>query len=247
MNVGDNTPQPCNRFVVARILVIPDLQIPFQHRSAFDFLQAVCEKYLPDEFVNIGDEVDFHAFSTKWATNPDGYSPGHELERSLEILHRDYYPMFPNHKVCTSNHTVRPLKQAFDAGIPKKFIRTYKEFLEAPDGWEWRDHWIIDEIQFEHGEGVSGMYGHTKAAQQNMRSTVIGHIHSFAGIQYIACHDRLIFGFNTGCLIDRTAYAFAYGKKIRNKPILGCGIIIDGIPHFIPMVLDKAGRWTKKL
>ena len=231
---------------MARVLVIPDLQIPFQHPDAFDFLDAVMAKHNPDDFLNLGDEVDFHSFA-RWKPDPDGYSPGHELDLALEILHEEYYPRFPDHKVCTSNHTVRPLIKAFDAGLPRKFLKTYKEFLEAPDGWEWRDHWIIDEVRYEHGEGVSGMYAHTRAAQQNMRSTVIGHIHSFAGIQYVACHDRLIFGFNAGCLIDNKAYAFNYGKKIRNKPILGCGMVIDGIPHFIPMLLNKRGRWIGKL
>lgn len=230
---------------MARILVVPDLQLPFHHKDAFAFLKAVKAKFKPTEYVNLGDEVDFHALS-QWKPDPDGYSPGHELDLALEALH-EFYKIFPVQKVCTSNHTVRPFKRAYDHGIPRKLLRDYKEFLEAPDGWEWRDYWVIDEIRFEHGEGVSGMYAHTKAAQQNMRSTVIGHIHSFAGIQYVACHDRLIFGFNAGCLIDNDAYAFAYGKKIRNKPILGCGIIIDGVPQFIPMLLDRRGRWKGKL
>jgi hypothetical protein len=230
---------------VARILVIPDLQIPFHHPDAFAFLKTVAKKYKPNEFVNMGDEVDFCALSD-WDSDPDGFSPGHELERAVSAL-KDFYKIFPIQKVCTSNHTIRPFKRAFKSGIPRKLMRDYKEFLEAPDGWEWRDYWIIDNIRFEHGEGVSGMYAHSKAAQQNMRSTVIGHIHSFAGIQYIACHDRLIFGFNSGCLIDNHTYAFAYGKKIRNKPILGCGIIIEGIPHFIPMILNKRGRWINKI
>jgi hypothetical protein len=230
---------------VSKIIVVPDLQFPFHHKDSFDFLKAVRDKYKPNEFLNLGDEVDFHALGD-WDSDVDGYSAGHELELAIDCM-KKLYKIFPVMKVCTSNHTIRPFRRAFKAGLPRRLLRDYKEFFEAPDGWEWRDHWIIDEIRFEHGEGVSGMYAHTKAAQQNMRSTVIGHIHSFAGIQYVACHDRLIFGFNCGCLIDNHQYAFAYGKKIRNKPILGCGIIIDGVPQFIPMILNKKGRWTGKL
>lgn len=193
----------------------------------------------------MGDEVDFHAISN-YSADPDGYSPGHELDKAIECMHK-LYKIFPSMKMCTSNHTVRPLKKAYDSGIPRKFIRDYKEFLEAPDGYEWRDKWIIDEVQYEHGEHVSGQTGHIKAAMQNMRSTVIGHIHSYAGINYVASHDRLIFGFNTGCLIDKDLYAFAYGRKLRQKPILGAGVIIHGVPYFIPMILNKRGRWIKKI
>ncbi len=230
----------------ATVLIIPDTQFPFHHQDCYSFLKAVKKKYKPDEFIHLGDEVDFHAFSKKYTSDPDGLSPGHELEAAIGCM-KKLYNLFPKMKVCTSNHTVRPLKLAFDVGLPQKFMKTYSEFLEAPKGWEWRDYWIIDGVKYEHGEGLSGQYAHTKAAVQNMRSTVIGHIHSFAGIQYVACHDRLIFGFNAGCLIDKDAYAFRYGKKLRYKPILGCGIIKNGVPTFIPMFLDKGGRWIKKL
>lgn len=229
------------------ILCIPDTQFPFHHKDTFEFLKAVKKKYKPTQVVHMGDEVDFHCIGSRWPSNPDGlYSPAGELAAAVKCMHQ-LYEIFPVAKVCVSNHTIRPLKKAFESGIPKAFLRDYHEFLDAPEGWTWADSWIIDEIKFEHGEGVSGQYAATKAASQNMRSTVIGHIHSYAGIQYVACHDRLIFGFNTGCLIDRNKYAFAYGKAMRVKPILGCGVITDGVPHFIPMILNKSSRWTKKL
>jgi hypothetical protein len=109
----------------------------------------------------------------------------------------------------------------------------------------WADHWEFDGIIYEHGDPFSGKDAAIKAAEQNMQSTVIGHVHSFAGIQYSANSKHLIFGFNVGCLIDKDAYAFAYAKKIKRKPILGCGIITNGIPQFIPMTLNSNGRWRK--
>ena len=84
-----------------------------------------------------------------------------------------------------------------------------------------------------------------KAAKANMMSTTIGHIHSHAGINYIANIDKLIFAFNVGCLIDKSAYAFGYGKHIKAKPILGCGLIEHDVPYFVPMMLNKAGRWVQ--
>lgn len=227
------------------VLVISDTQYPFAHKDSFAFLKAVVKKYKPTEFVHIGDEIDLHAMSN-FDHDPDGYSAGHELTAALKDM-RILYKMFPKMKVCTSNHTARPFRKAHKHGIPKAFLRDYHEFMEAPKGWAWADKWEIDGVIYEHGEGQSGMNGAIKAALGNMQSTVIGHLHSFAGILWSANPRHLIFGFNVGCLIDHRAYAFAYGKNFKNKPILGCGIVIKGIPVFIPMLLARNSRWVGSL
>lgn len=227
------------------VLVIPDTQFPFGHQDTFIFLKAVAAKYKPNEFVHIGDEIDLHALSN-FEHDPDGYSAGHELKAALKDMHK-LYKMFPKMKVCTSNHTARPFRKAYKHGIPRAFLRDYHEFMEAPKGWEWADKWEIDGVIYEHGEGQSGVNGAIKAALGNMQSTVIGHLHAFAGIQWSANPRHLIFGFNVGCLVDNKAYAFAYGKNFKNKPIIGCGVVIKGIPVFVPMVLNKKGRWIGNL
>lgn len=226
------------------VLVISDLQIPFEHKDALAFLRWVKGRYKPNKVVNIGDEVDMHALSD-YDHDPDGYSAGHELEKSLERL-KAYYKMFPDTLVCTSNHTARPFRRAHKFGIPKAYLKEYHEFLKAPAGWKWADFHIIDGVRYEHGEGQSGPLGALKAALRNMQPTVIGHLHSHAGIQYTANSKHLIYGFNVGCLIDTNAYAFAYGKHSNNKPIIGVGIVEKGNPLYIPMSLDKHGRWIGK-
>lgn len=226
-------------------LIIPDLHYPFAHRDHLEFLTAVKERYNPTTIVNIGDECDMHAMSD-YTHNPDGYSAGHELREARKDL-RKLYTLFPEVNSCISNHTARPFRRAEKFGIPKEFLRSYAEFLEAPIGWQWRDSYLIDNIVYEHGEGQIGKLGHLSAAEHNMRSTVIGHIHSHAGIAYLANPRYLIFGFNVGCLLDKDAYAFAYGKRMKSKPVLGCGVVDRGIPTFIPMQLKRGGRWVGSL
>lgn len=230
---------------MSTVLAIPDLHCPFEHPDAVAFLAAVKKKYNPTAVICLGDEGDFHGLS-EYDHDPDGDSAGREYKEMLDHL-KPIYKMFPNVKVCTSNHTARPFRKAFKHGIPKAFIRSYAEFMKAPKGWKWADSWEIDGVIYEHGEGFSGREGAIKSAQGNMQSTVIGHIHSFAGIQFSANAKHLIFGMNAGCLIDSSAYAFAYGKKMKVKPILGCGIVKDGVPTFIPMLLNSQGKWIKKL
>lgn len=225
------------------VLVISDLQIPFHHPDAFDFLDALKKKYKPTEVVCIGDEVDFYAMSD-FDHDPDAMSAGDEMRKALGIL-QDLYDMFPKAKSCISNHTDRPLRRAFKYGIPKAFLKSYKEFMEAPDDWGWRDYWVIDGVRYEHGDALTGgLSGVLNAACiQNQRSTVFGHFHSGAGIKYLASPESLMFSMNVGCLIDRHAYAFEYAAKGKAKPVIGTGIVQNAIPTFVPMMLNKGGRW----
>lgn len=228
------------------VLIIPDLQAPFQHPDTIDFLAAVEEVWEPTEYVCIGDEVDFHALSD-YEHDPDGYSAGHELEAAKEFLF-ELYEYFPDMKVCVSNHTSRPFRRAKKYGIPRAFLKDYHEFLEAPEGWEWKDHFYIDGVRYEHGDALGGV-GHTapkRMVLQNMESTVFGHFHAGASIQWVRTHKKIMFGMNVGCMIDHDAYAFRYWKGPKSE-IICCAIVDRGIPTIVPMVLEKGGRWCGEL
>jgi hypothetical protein len=232
------------------IFVIADNQEPFGHKDYLEFCKHVFEKYgqnvLADQkrVVHAGDEVDQHSLG-RWPSDPAGRSGGDELEEAKLKL-RDWYKAFPRVSLCVSNHSFRAWKRAFQAGIPQQFLKEIGDVYDAPPGWKWADRWIIDGICFEHGENVSGETAALKAAKQNRMKTVIGHQHTHAGVIYSgSIHDE-IWGLNVGCGIDVDAYAFRYGRALRNKPNLGCGVILEGVPFFIPMILDKHKRWIGK-
>lgn len=226
------------------VLAIGDLHTPFEHPDTLPFLRWIRAKYQPNIIVCLGDEMDAHALSD-YDKDPDGFSAGHELQRAIEHL-KEFYEEFPKVLICTSNHTARPFRKAYKVGLPKALFRSYREFLRAPKGWFWEDRFEIDGVIYQHGDPFTGKDAAIKCAQSNMQSTVIGHVHSFAGIQYNANPKCLFYGFNVGCLIDKDAYAFAYGKSMPNKPIIGVGVIVKGLPLFVPMLLDAKGRWIKK-
>jgi hypothetical protein len=50
-----------------------------------------------------------------------------------------------------------------------------------------------------------------------------------------------------GCLVDKDSLAMAYAKNNLKRPIIGCAMIVEGIPLLIPLLLSKGGRWTGKL
>lgn len=231
------------------VYAISDLQAPFEHQDAFDFVEHVVKTFRHkndhEEFVNMGDEVDQHGLG-KYTPDPNGLSNGHEILDAREHL-KPWFKAYPKTKVCISNHTWRGYKRAMDAGIPEIFMRNIAEIYEAPPGWAWKLRWIIDGICYEHGESVSGQTAALMAAIQNRMSTVIGHQHSHGGVIHSATFHNSIFGLNTGCLIDADKYVFKYGEKLRKKPTLGMGVLVNRIPLFLPMVLNHKKRWIKRL
>lgn len=229
---------------MARVLAIGDLHAPFHHRDSLPFLKEVVDVWGLDTFVCMGDEVDAHNISPSFKPNPNAVmSPTQELKEAKKFL-KKMYEEFPEMKVCTSNHTARPFRKAFDAGLPAEYLKSYSEMLEAPEGWEWAHRWEIDGVLYEHGEGFSGMYAHRHAALNRMQSVVIGHVHANAGVSEIApSATKKIYGMNVGCLVDLDAYAFEYAKNARTKISLGAGVVVEGIPYFVPMVTNKKNRW----
>lgn len=222
----------------SNVLVISDLHCPFEIDGSIDFLNDVRKEFKCDKVVCIGDEADFAGISF-FDQNPDALSPGDELEELRKHL-KPFFKLFPNVMSCWSNHTSRPYRVAFKAGLPRNMVKGYQEILGAPQGWQWDYRWEIDGVQYIHGEGFSGKYASLTAAERHRQSTVIGHTHTYAGALQSATERDLIFGLNVGCLLDKAAIAFQYGRNFPAKPVIGCGVVLDGrYPFFIPMDLGS--------
>ncbi len=221
-------------------LVISDMQIPFHATGAMGFCSYIRRHYkIPDENVlNVGDELDqFHG--GMYAKGADyEMTPKQELTAAKEIL-KEWYATFPKMKLATSNHGLRWIRKASEAEIPSQLLRAYRDIIEAPAGWQWKDEWRIPTkhpFRMIHGMGYSGKDGARNAAIDAGQSTLIGHLHSYAGIHYIVTQALNIWGFNVGCLIDVESFAYSYGKYNRQKPCLGAGVVFGegSSPVWIP-------------
>ena len=215
-------------------LIISDLHCPFEHPSAVKFLSNLKSKYKPSRVVAIGDEVDAYAFS-KYLHEPEADGPARELAEAIKHL-QPIYKLFPNVLVCESNHTMRPYKRAAEAGLPGPFLKPIREVLQAPVGWKWASEWRLDGVLYTHGDGFSGPRGALTAAERFRCSSVIGHLHCFGGIQWSGSpSNKPIFGMNVGSLVDQDSIAMGYARHMANRPVPGCGVIVDGVPNFIPL------------
>ena len=228
------------------VLVISDLHIPYHHPDAFDFLKALKKKYKPDLIVNIGDELDHHAISMH-EHNPDLMSAGDELKSSKRYI-RELEQIFPEMSLVHSNHSSLVYRRALKYGLPKDYLRSYNEFLGVGNGWTWVDDLTItlsDNTRcfFTHGMSAQVL----SVAQQMGMNTVQGHYHTKFSIGYYSNPDALVWGMQVGCLIQQKSMAFDYAKNFKSRFIVGCGMIIDGQPKLMPMVLTGDGRWIQKI
>jgi len=230
------------------ILVIPDQHAPYQHTDFLRFLILVKETFNPDLVVNLGDEADYHAMSFH-DSDPNLDSAGTELEKAKAWLGK-LYVEFPNMLVCHSNHGSMQFRRAKAHGIPVQMIKRYRDVLHpetgAP-GWHWKYCWKIQTptgpVLFKHQS--SG--GILQDAAHNQCNLVVGHNHGNFSIEYASSSALLYWGMYSGCGVDKDSLAFAYGKHTRNKPIVGCSVILEGRPVLIPMIMDEEARWIGRL
>lgn len=225
-----------------RYLIVSDNQEPYGATRAIQFAKHVQNHFnIPDEnCYHVGDENDcFHGGSyPKGGDYP--HTPTGEIKAAID-RQKEWYAAFPFMNLAISNHGLRWLKKASFAEIPSQLLRQYREVFQAPEGWQWKEEWIVNckqPFRIIHGMGYSGKDGARNAALDAGMSTCIGHLHSHAGIAYMKTQGRqnLIWGMNVGCLIDIEAYVFKYGKYSRAQPCLGLGVVLDSgkLPIWLP-------------
>lgn len=204
------------------VLVIGDIHEPFTLEGYLEFCKEQYDRFNCDTVVFIGDIID-NAFSSFHPTNPDGYGAGDELDRAIDKIAL-WYNAFPEATVIIGNHDRLAYRKAFAGGISSRWIREYKDVLNTP-GWTFMESITIDNVFYCHGEAGTAR---TKA-KDTSRSTVQGHLHSQAYVEYI---NNRIFAAQVGTGIDDSSYAFNYNKAGKES-ILSCLVIEQGIQPFL--------------
>jgi UDP-2,3-diacylglucosamine pyrophosphatase LpxH len=219
------------------VLIIGDSHLPFEHKGYLPFLEKIRDKYSisDDNVYNAGDIVDNHAISFH-QHDANGMSAGDEMKLVKERV-KEWIKVFPKMKITTGNHDALSARQLAAAGIPKQYFRTLNEVYDLPEEWLFENEfWINEETKLIHGLGFSGMYPHANAAKTNMCNVIMGHIHSVAGVHWIVNERTKIYGMAVGCGIDRHKYAFEYAFTMARKPVLSCGVLLDGKTPLIEMM-----------
>jgi predicted phosphodiesterase len=223
---------------MARILVLSDTHYPFSIKGYEEFAYSIYKKYKCDTILHCGDLVDFHAVDSHHEPEPDAKDANTELDEAIAKA-KKLYKLFPKVKLVLGNHDLRVIRAAAKAKLTSRMVVPFRDLLQLPKGWEIADEFTIDGVKYMHEPFGSGAIAQRTTAEKEMQSIVHGHLHSFSGISYIANSNTLVWGMNVGCGIDRTAYSMRYGSRMKNKPTIGVGVVINGKPFYEIMDLGN--------
>lgn len=217
---------------MSRVLVIPDLHLPFEHKKALYHCQKVADKEAVNKVICIGDIFDHHQMS-RHTSEPDAYGAVQEYKLTCRRI-KSWYKAFPKLDLVLGNHDEIPARQAKEVGIPKRFLKDLAAVYDMPSGWKIHKRFIFEDVLYLHSAG-SGINGSMNKAKQMSMSVGAGHTHKHGGVIYFSNPLKLFFGMNVGCLIDKEAYAMRYSDS---EPTLGAGVVYSSSEaYFRPLKL----------
>lgn len=239
-----------------RIVVISDVQAPFEDKRAVRNVIAFIGSFQPDEVVQIGDLVDYPA--------PSRWTAGTKAEFEGGVLRDSEY---------TKRNFLEPLRAVYDGPIgvlegnhderPRKYLEKNAPALAEADYFRFEklldfDGFGVKKLQpyyaiapgwiAIHGHesaGLNQIAGRTAAAKAKKAGTslVMGHTHRLAVSPESTGYGgklKTIYGFETGHLMD-----VRQAKYLRGGPAnwqKGFGLLYAGrfeaTPHAIPVADD---------
>jgi len=216
--------------------IISDLHVPFHNARALEFLVDTFLKRGVTHIICIGDFLDNYWNSKKYLKNYNLMSGPKETMIAAQNVIDLFAVEFPYMKYVLGNHEQRIVASNTDdyfEDIEKVLRRSYK----IPSTWIFENQFIIDDVCYLHGTGVTGQNAAMTMMRTKRMSTVIGHTHIFSGVQFSNNDIETSFAMNVGCLIDPTSIVFDYGVNNREKPVLGCGVVYNrSYAEFVPLV-----------
>ena len=213
---------------ISIIGIIGDTHCPGMRKGSVPFLPRTFDACGVDKVVHIGDLVDWNSISYH-EKSPSLSNAGSEYKKAMKQV-KELSKAFPSADWMIGNHDSLTQRQATTAGIPPECLKDYADLWEV----DWKVYpryykLMIDGVLYSHGEtGSGGQEAALKQSKENFKSTVIGHHHANGGVKYYANEKFRIFGMSVGCGVDAKLLQFDYGRKFPRKPVLGCGIVING-------------------
>lgn len=221
-----------------RVLVIADLQFPYEHPKGLEFYTQVRDRFKPDVVVQIGDLIDNHHAShfLKEVNLPNATE---EISQTQEKI-RQWAEVFPKMIILKGNHEARLEKAMKSVGLPASILKTIPEIFNFPEGWEFRNTVELDGALYTHFAGLGGKHSSKRTAELARQSIIQGHLHKSCGIEYHKTHFATTFCMTVGSMIDEESPAFGYygESNLMSRPIPAAGIVDDGKYPFIEVMYE---------
>jgi len=222
--------------------------MPNQHPSAIPFLEKLHKKWKFTKIFQIGDLVDFASVQVERPNDPEVESPVFEIGKATKEI-RKLEKLFPEMDILKGNHDLRIERKAERFGIPRTMLKDLNEIFDIKAKWRWHDKFILT-LPSKHKVFLTHNFKNNvlSSSKELGCSFISGHFHTQANIFWWSSPSALNFAMSTGCLINPKAPAMKYQKLFIKRPILSCGMLIEGIgPIIQPMYLNENGEWNGKV
>lgn len=195
-----------------KVLVIPDLHVPYHEERALELVFAVAKREKPDTVILLGDVLDFYGLSTFIKLASRDQFVIDEIEAARKVLTR-FERAFPDcvRIYLEGNHEYRLTCFIADK-CPQLFgLLTLQDLLQLRTrGWElvpYGEYIKIGKLHFSHEGGVRrGQDFARKIVASTNASFCIGHHHRIQSVEWRSMNDRHVC-FSPGHLCDEKAVA----------------------------------------
>jgi predicted phosphodiesterase len=224
---------------MSKILIVPDVHLPFTDFKAIANIIKFSKKFKPDYIVQVGDLYDQYCFS-RFRRSLDLVNPEEEIKAARKLAEHMWKALKESSPKADcfqllGNHDSRMMKKIlekcpeFESLVADRIADLFS-FKGVETKYDDRDYIEIENILFMHGF----MCGLSKHLHQFNQSIVVGHSHQ-GGVFFEKHKDKILFELNAGHVGDTKSRPFAYLPTKISKSTKGFGIIEDGVPSFRPL------------
>jgi predicted phosphodiesterase len=229
---------------MTKVGIVGDSHCPVMVDGYAEWCMDVFDQWGVERIVHIGDLTDQHSASMH-ANEIGFYDIVSEMEAAREQVSHMAEVFGDKVEVLQGNHDSNLGRKMKLVGLDPALLRTPEDIWDVK--WKFYPRYhklIIDDVIYMHGDqGRGGRTPSLAKAEGEWMSVVAGHHHSAGGVWWGCNENTRYFGLSVGCGVNHKHAVMAYGASFAMKPMLGCGVVIDGTPYFEPMPLaNKYGR-----
>jgi len=240
--------KPSAPAALERVLICPDVHVPYEHELAWRCFLAVARSWRPDHLVVLGDFADFYQVS-QYPKDPKRRLTFEDeiaaVNRELAKLHALNAP----HVIfCEGNHETRLSRYVAEKAPAFGGIVDIRALVDT-HGWEWvpyGHHASIGKLNFTHDVGASGVNAARQSVEAFGGNVVFGHTHRASSHYISTVHGDRHAGFTMGWLGDPEAIDYRHRARVLRENQHGFGVAwVEaatglGWVHFVPIIEGRA-------
>lgn len=229
-----------------RVLICPDVHVPYQHAESWETFLAVARAWRPHALVLLGDFADFYCVTS----HPKDPSRRLTFQEEVALVNRELdrvgHLNIPRVIYCEGNHETRLSRyitqnaQAFHGVVDTRHLLQ----IDRRSGWEWVPygrHTTIGKLSFSHDIGFAGVYAARQSVAAFGHNIIFGHTHRAQCHYESTVHGDRHVGWSMGWLGDPNAIDYRHRARVLRESQHGFGVahvLADGAGwvHFAPII-----------